>query len=541
MKLNPISAIRSKISLKFATTVILTIIIVLLISSYFEIKTYMKDSNTDLDLKIDTISAIAVKAFSNALWNYNDAAIRSAAEGLLQDIEIAGVEVTNGHAQIVCSYVNLGDEYSEKYLINKVVPIQYKDEIIGEANISFTRYFIQTQIKKTIVLRLTQIGGLSLFLIIIINFISYRITKPLQELSNGVDQLSYGNLKERVSITSNDEVGKLASRFNNMAAELEKAYQDLEMAYRDLENDALELEEKNDEIQHYSENLETLVADRTADYNKANYELLERNKELNDTINALNVAQNQLIQTEKLAALGSIVAGVAHEINTPLGVGITGISFLEDLNSELRQKLSEGSLTKDDLKKFVESVNESIEMTSLNLYRAAELIKSFKKLAVDQSNDIKTEFNFKESINTVLISLKHEYKRPNHKIINRCPDDIFINSYPGDFMQIFTNLIINSINHGFINKENGNIDISVALEDNSLKIIYTDDGVGITKENLNKIYDPFFTTNRQGGGSGLGLNIVYNLITQKLKGRITCESNPGEGVKFIIDIPCDLA
>jgi signal transduction histidine kinase len=302
---------------------------------------------------------------------------------------------------------------------------------------------------------------------------------------------------------------------------------------------ALELEEKNKEIHDYTEKLEELVIERTAEYNRANNNLICKNEELESTIRILNETQKQLIESEKMASLGSIVAGVAHEINTPLGIGITSASFIEKINNETRKKLLEGQLGKNDLKRFMEDINASINMMNMNLNRAAELIKSFKKVAVDQSNDVKLRFNLKGNIDAVIVSLKHEYKKSNHKIRNNCPSSLSIYSYPGAFSQIFTNFIMNSIKHGFKGREDGTIDISVSADRNILKIIYSDDGVGISEENLKKIYEPFFTTNRQEGNCGLGLNIVYNLVTQKLNGKIRCESNYGKGVNFIIEMPQD--
>lgn len=306
-----------------------------------------------------------------------------------------------------------------------------------------------------------------------------------------------------------------------------------------IEKYALELEKKNKEINNHTEKLEELVIERTADYNKVNDDLICKNEELKNTIKVLTETQKQLIESEKMASLGSIVAGVAHEINTPLGIGITSASFIEKINNETIKKLSEGQLSKSDLKRFMEDINTSINMMNINLNRAAELIKNFKQVAVNQSNDVKMSFNLKENIDAVIISLKHEYKKSNHKIYNNCSNSLIINSYPGAFSQVFTNFIINSLKHGFKNKENCTIEILVSLEKNVLKITYTDNGLGISEENLKKIYEPFFTTNRQAGSSGLGLNIIYNIVTQKLKGSISCESNYGTGVKFVVEIPRD--
>lgn len=313
-----------------------------------------------------------------------------------------------------------------------------------------------------------------------------------------------------------------------------------DMQREKIEKYTLELEEKNREIYKHTEKLEELVVERTADFHRANNDLICKNGELKNTIKVLNDTQKQLIESEKMASLGSIVAGVAHEINTPLGIGIASASFIGKINSEFRKKLLQGQLSKNDLKRFTQDINDSIDMLNVNLNRAAELIKNFKQVAVNQSNDIKVKFNLKENIDSIIISLKHEYKRSKHIINNNCDNSIIIDSYPGAFSQIFTNFIMNSLKHGFKDKNNGIVNISACVDGSILRIIYSDDGIGITKENLEKIYEPFFTTGRQYGSCGLGLNVVYNIITQKLKGCIRCESDYGNWVKFIVEIPVEL-
>jgi signal transduction histidine kinase len=272
----------------------------------------------------------------------------------------------------------------------------------------------------------------------------------------------------------------------------------------------------------------------TGAFRKENIILEER---IQDKNKELELQYSYILETEKIASLGSLVAGVAHEINTPLGIGITTVSYLEKINNENRRKLAEGTMNKSDLKEFMEEINDSIDMLNINLGRAGELIKSFKKIAVDQSNESKVSFSLKENIDDVIMSLKHEFRNFSHQIFNECPKEIVINSFPGAFSQIFTNLIMNSLLHGFKDKEEGNIYIAVSELNNIIKIVYTDDGGGIKEENLNRIFEPFYTTNRHGGGSGLGLHIVHNIVFQQLKGNIHCESGLGAGVKFIIEFP----
>jgi len=243
-----------------------------------------------------------------------------------------------------------------------------------------------------------------------------------------------------------------------------------------------------------------------------------------------------IIETEKMASLGTLVAGVAHEINTPLGVGLSMASYLEEINLQNRQLLQSGQMSKADLQSFMEDLDASLHLMGDNLTRAAEMVKSFKQVAVDQISEALTEFSLGETLNAVVLSLRHEYKHMDCKYHIDCSPELRLESYPGVFIQVFSNLITNSIHHGFKERQQGNIYIEITSSENVLKIKYRDDGVGIPAENLKRIYDPFFTTARQSGSSGLGLNIVYNLVCQKLRGSIACHSIIGEGTTFLIEV-----
>jgi signal transduction histidine kinase len=244
-----------------------------------------------------------------------------------------------------------------------------------------------------------------------------------------------------------------------------------------------------------------------------------------------------LMEREKMASLGSLVSGVSHEINTPLGIAVTTASFIEKLNNESRKKLSEGKMTKEDLRLFMDSLFESVVILNSNLYRASELIKSFKQISVNQSSEMRSKFKLIEYINAVAISLRHEYKNKNYAFEVNCPDDLVLYSYPGAISQIIINLLTNTVTHGFKGRDTGTIQIEAMVKDDRVFIIYSDDGVGIPEENLSRIFDPFFTTNRENGGSGLGLNIIYNLVTNQLNGKIECSSVVGHGTRFVIDLP----
>ncbi len=265
----------------------------------------------------------------------------------------------------------------------------------------------------------------------------------------------------------------------------------------------------------------------------------ERTIELENSLAALQKAQKKLVESEKMASLGNLVAGVAHEINTPLGISVTSASFLEDITNDFSELFVLGQVSKEDFKKYIDDAIQSTKGIMLNLKRAAKLIQSFKNVAVDQTSEERRRFDLKNYIDEVLLSLQNKLKKTSHKITVDCPEGLEINSYPGAYSQIIANFIMNSLIHAFKEDEEGQINISVHVKDKYLHLVYKDNGRGLTKDVKSQIYEPFFTTRRGLGGSGLGMHIVYNLVTQSLRGSIECESVPGRGVKFDIKVPMD--
>ena len=252
----------------------------------------------------------------------------------------------------------------------------------------------------------------------------------------------------------------------------------------------------------------------------------------------LGAAQRTLIQSEKMASLGGLVAGVAHEINTPLGINLTSASLLADESRRLAAALETGVLRRSDLARFIEMALESSDLLLANSQRAADLIKSFKQVAVDQTSDDRRAFDLAGYIDEVLMSLRPRLKRSAVAVSVICPQGLTIEGYPGPLAQVLTNFLMNSLVHAYGPDQAGRIEIVVERPSpEAVRLVYGDDGKGIPEEVLPKIFDPFFTTNRVGGGSGLGLNIVYNLVTQRLRGRIEVESRLGRGTSFIVHFP----
>lgn len=270
----------------------------------------------------------------------------------------------------------------------------------------------------------------------------------------------------------------------------------------------------------------------------------ERKRELDgarslaeQSLATLQQAQKHLVQSEKMAALGGLVAGIAHEINTPVGVSITAATHLQEKVKDLTTEYRANTLKRGQLGSFIETATETLEITMANLTRAAELVASFKQVAVDQSSEDHRRFNLKAYLNEILLSLKHEYKRTKHTIEVMGAEDVEIDSYPGAFSQVITNLLMNSLIHAYEPDSSGCIRLDIRRENGSALLIYSDDGKGIPPENMGRIFEPFFTTRRGRGGSGLGMHIVYNLVTTKLNGSIVCTSEVGRGTTFALTIP----
>ncbi len=247
--------------------------------------------------------------------------------------------------------------------------------------------------------------------------------------------------------------------------------------------------------------------------------------------------EQQLLRSEKLASLGDMVAGVSHEVSTPLGAGLLSASYLQDMSEALTDLCWTGKLQLPDVKKYAGKIAKSSAMIVSNLERASELLNSFKNVAVDQLIIEKRSFNIRKNMEETLNSLKPQYRRTPHSILLECPDDLMIHNYPGTFSQITTNLVMNSLVHGFEGVEKGEIRITIQKQGNILLLHFRDSGRGMDEAVLKKIYDPFFTTKRNRGGTGLGLHIVHNLVCQTLMGQITCISSPGKGTEFQIKIP----
>jgi signal transduction histidine kinase len=327
--------------------------------------------------------------------------------------------------------------------------------------------------------------------------IALSIRLPLQQILAAMHAITTGDYDRRVQGTAaKDEVGAMAR------------------AVEVFRENAIAKRETEDELRTSKE--------------KAEGALLE-----------LNTAQQNLIDAERLAALGGLVAGVAHEVNNPIGISLTVASSFarraEMFDAELK---SDGQLRRSKLEEFVRSSRDAAQQLVANLHRAGELIQSFKQVAVDRSHAERRQFSLSEATDQIVASLKPVLKKAAITLSVDVPEGLVIDGYPGSYGQILTNLFLNAANHAFAGGRSGAISISARPRgSDDVEIIFADDGAGMTPDVQRQAFDPFFTTRRNEGGTGLGLHIVYNLVTQQLGGRMMLESRPGQGTTFRIIMP----
>jgi PAS domain S-box-containing protein len=283
-------------------------------------------------------------------------------------------------------------------------------------------------------------------------------------------------------------------------------------------------------LDRMNQGLELQVAARTA-------ELRHSNWELKHTLASLKLAQDELVRSEKLAALGELVAGIAHELNTPIGnAGIT-LSTLEDHIRTFRDQVEQG-LKRSTLDQFVQDLDSAARIALRNIQRASEMVSTFKQVAADRASSQRRRFEAKEIVEELSLIMHPTLKRTPYQLETRVPDGIELDSYPGPLSQVLTNLVNNALIHGLAGKASGKVRVVVdPLGTDQVVIRVSDDGYGIPEEMQSRIFDPFFTTKLGSGGTGLGLHILHNIVTNVLGGRVELSSAPGAGSEFRVTVP----
>lgn len=401
--------------------------------------------------------------------------------------------------------------------IELIKPIIYEGDVKGYVYIRGGLERLNAYINKKILIDIL----LTLFVLVLVYFVAKRIQKriadPIDQLSTLLQDVSKNhNYNARAEKTSITEINMLANSLNIM---LTRTQNQIERHKNDKQ-----------EIKQLNQSLEEKVNQRTIALREANQELLT-------TLERMHQYQNQIVESEKMASLGQMVAGVAHEVNTPIGLGITGSTLLRDKLAEISQGFEQKTLTSSQLKRFIDNGIENLDLIYRNLNRAAELVSSFKRVAVNQDGELNSLVNMHELITNVMLSMRADLlvKAPN--VVIHCSPQLMFETKVGPLQQVLQQLLSNSVIHGFSNNQNNEIEITVERNESSVIMTYYDNGIGVDKSIKKRIFDPFVTTKRGEGGSGLGMHLVYNLVTQALGGSVYFDDQSSKGTRFIITLP----
>jgi signal transduction histidine kinase len=389
---------------------------------------------------------------------------------------------------------------------------------------------------------------------------SQLLTNPLNELTEQINQFDIDDpeaSKLHVINYEKNELNILQDAYNNLIDELVLYKEQLAQAQSKIISTNSQLDEQNlmleQEVARKTSSLSTTMlkmemqqrelleqqSKLQAENNRRSITektLIETNHDLKSSILELNKAQERLLDAEKMAILGNMSAEVTHEINTPIGVSITSTSYLSDLLIALKTDIDSNKLSKRVLNDFTQNSEQGINLLLNNLGRASELVTSYKQVAVDQISDKIRLVNIGKYLDEIIHSLHPKLKKTNHSIKVDCPENSEIYCHAGALSQIFTNLIINSIIHGFRDINRGVITITVRLTgDDHAHITYQDDGKGLTEVQLSHLFDAFYTTTASQGGTGLGAHIVHDLVQDTLNGKIQASSPPDKGLRYDIE------
>jgi len=575
MKITSIS--RKLLTRVLSVYFILTISVtgVQIIAEYFNTKSHI---NSELLTLQKTISG----SLTRAVWELNTQQAVDISEGLIAIPMIKGITVTDEANNVITQLgevisetsQNSGDSFSEHQSINSLTeglfghsfPLIFefsgRTTTVGTVTLLSSNDVIFSRIEVGIYFLIGNAIVKTTFLVFLFLLAFAKLlTEPLQELTDQMKQLDLHDpeaSKFHIMNNEKNELNILEDAYNNLIDELVEFKDKLALSQREtnlanekldeqnllleqevakktstLSSTLLRMEVQQREMLTQQHQLEAENSRRR----KTESTLIITNKDLKNTILELSKAQDRLLEAEKMSSLGQLSAEVSHEINTPIGISITSTSYLADILTKLEQDISAQKLSKRTIDSFIGNAQHSIDLLSSNLQRAAELIASFKQVAVDQTNDKVRLINIAKYLDEIIQSIHPKLKKTNHCIKIHCDQHIEIFTHPGAIAQIMINLIINSIIHGFNNINRGKITIDVSVEQQRLVLLYSDNGVGINKEELDQLFNPFYTTQADKGGTGLGTHIIKNLVVDTLNGSIDAYSEPDEGLSYRMTFP----
>lgn len=521
------------------------------------------------------------ESLTRAIWELNTPQVTSISEGLLEIPMVQGVLIRDDNRELLTQMGNISNVESFKssalsdegsvisetdglfgYTFPLIFEFSNRTTQVGDVTLFSSREIVISRILLSILFLIASAIVKTVFLIILFS-LAFRkhLTSPLTELTEKIEKLDLESIDDaevHVNQADENELSIIQHSFNELIKRVATSQSELKQAQK-------QLIKSNDRLDQQNLMLEQEVAKKTAnlsqammDLQKQKYqlemnqqnlkeeietrrrtesELVHKTTELEKTIDTLSMAQGKLVESEKLAALGGLVAGITHDVNTPIGVGVTATTYLHDRIQDLGKRFEEKSLNSNDMKAFIAEGNQSIELLHNNLNRASELIASFKQIAVDQASEAVRTINLKTYLKEIITSLKPKLKKAKHDINISCDDDITLKVPAGAISQIFTNFLMNSVLHGFDGMEDGLIDIKIEDKGDNVAIEYSDNGKGVSPAQLKMLFEPFYTTKREEGGSGLGTNIAFNLVKQTLDGEIEAYSEEGQGLTYKIEFP----
>jgi signal transduction histidine kinase len=474
-----------------------------------------QDNLSALNQRFDNIETSYIQSISTSLWDFNEALVQQQIQGIVKLPDIRFVKITTGFGKVY-QYGN------EDVIAAKIVefPIAYEQNNIGVLIVSADY--------EDIYARLWQKAGfivasefIKIFIVaLLMGFIvHWLITRHIYRITTYSQNITRENLDVPLTIlkrsANKDELDLLVDAINNMRLK--------------LKNDIVKLGEAENALISLNGELEIKVYDRTS-------KLAESNKQLQVSLDHLTLAKDQLVQSEKMASLGQLVAGVAHEVNTPLGICVTSITALKEKVNELMRAIETENLTKSKLTNTLSLLVEYQNIIERSLAKAVDLIRGFKSVAVEHHTDPELKINLAQHVNDVVNTVRTLFKNKNYNIVIEIDESLDLVTYPSAWNQILTNFLMNSHIHGFEGRDNGEVSIVFTEHEGTLTLIYKDNGQGLQEEIKNRIFDPFVTTKRGQGGTGLGMNIVFNLVDAKLGGTIQ-SIDSDVGCTFKVEVP----
>lgn len=482
---------------------------------------------------IDQVFSSIENAATLAAYNYDEKAAEEVIKGLLQYESIVQGNISSDTGETLAASRKAtirgeGESGSWLYTFRDFEHSLYTQQGSSLLKVGKLRVVVDESVFKRDFIRravVTLVAGLlrnTLLALLLVFVIHWTLVKRLVVVKQQLERVNPDN-PGRSSLTT--------QTIESMADELDQVVVTVNNLMRSIARQINIRQHAEAEVRQLNDTLAEKVKARTQ-------ELESANGELRSTLEELRTTQRNLIESEKLASLGSMVAGVAHEINTPIGVGITASSSLTDEVSRFSGLYNDQKMKRSDLDQFLRSTQELSEIILNNLRRSGELVKSFKRVAADQTCERCCPFNVYERIEEVFITLKPELKKTTHNLEVLGARDVVLCNYPGAFAQVLTILVMNSLMHAYENKTGGQMQLSYELQSSGeLEVVFTDDGCGIEASFCERIFEPFVTTKRGRGGTGLGLHILYNTVTQMLKGSVRCSSELGVGTRFVLTIP----